>query len=70
MIVCQCRRISDRRLRREIHKGHRSLGDLCRQTNAGNDCGSCVRAIKELLEHEIGSPDHSRQEDGAEHATA
>lgn len=67
MIMCQCRRVSDRRLHKAIDHGCTTLAQVCRASGAGNDCGSCVRSIKEMLEQSLGSVEARRQLDGAPH---
>lgn len=64
MIVCQCRRVSDRRLHNAIDHGCTTLAQVCRASGAGNDCGSCVRSIKEMLERSLGSVGSARLLDG------
>lgn len=52
MIVCQCRVVSDRDVDAAVAEGARSLGQVCRSTGAGQDCGSCVFSIKaQLVQH-------------------
>jgi assimilatory nitrate reductase catalytic subunit len=41
MIVCVCRRVSDRAVDAAIHGGARDLPSLARATGAGADCGCC-----------------------------
>ncbi|MEY3734717.1 MAG: hypothetical protein RL347_2076 [Actinomycetota bacterium] len=50
MIVCQCKRVSDRKVASCVSKGCSSLRELCAQTGAGRDCGSCVRQLREMLD--------------------
>lgn len=50
MIVCQCKRVSDRKVASCVSKGCSSLRDLCAQTGAGRDCGSCVRQLRQMLD--------------------
>lgn len=49
MIVCQCAVVSDRDLAAAVQGGARTLGQACRQTGAGQDCGSCVFSLKRVL---------------------
>lgn len=46
MIVCQCKRVSDRKIARSVKGGCESLKSVCLSTGAGGDCGTCVRTIK------------------------
>jgi len=50
VIVCQCKRVSDRKVASCVKKGCSSLRELCAQTGAGRDCGSCVRQLREMLD--------------------
>jgi bacterioferritin-associated ferredoxin len=50
MIVCQCRRVSDRKVAACVSKGCSSLRELCASTGAGRDCGCCVRQLREMLD--------------------
>lgn len=49
VIVCQCAVVSDRDLAAAFDDGARTLGQACRQTGAGQDCGSCVFSLKRML---------------------
>lgn len=50
MIVCQCKRVSDRKVAACVRKGCSSLRELCASTGAGRDCGCCVRQLREMLD--------------------
>lgn len=53
MIVCHCSVVSDETIVRAVSEGARSVGQVCRATGAGRDCGSCVFTVKRLLcQHE------------------
>ena len=53
MIICHCAAVSDRSLTQAVADGARSLAQVCRITNAGRDCGSCVFNVRRLItEHE------------------
>lgn len=70
MIVCQCQRVSDRKVAASVRKGCSSLREVCAATGAGRDCGCCVRRLKELIEEHLapqGGPNPERQ---MAHATA
>lgn len=53
MIVCQCRRVSDRNVAASVRKGCSSLREVCAATGAGGECGCCVRRLKELIEQQL-----------------
>ena len=68
MIVCQCAVVNDGMVAAAVDAGARTVGQLCRSTGAGRDCGSCVFALKALLcEHDgqsVRSTDLAHQEAG------
>jgi bacterioferritin-associated ferredoxin len=49
VIVCHCRVVSDADLVEALDDGARTLGDACRRTGAGQDCGTCVFSVKKVL---------------------
>jgi bacterioferritin-associated ferredoxin len=50
VIVCQCKRVSDRKVASCVSNGCSSLRELCAETGAGRDCGCCVRQLREMLD--------------------
>lgn len=53
VIICHCAVVNDGQLRDAVDEGARTLGQVCRTTGAGRDCGSCVFALKRVIcEHE------------------
>ena len=55
MIVCHCAVVTDRDVRDAWTAGARSLGQACRATGAGTDCGTCVFSLKRLLCEHVDS---------------
>ena len=49
MIVCQCAVVSDRTIHAALTEGARTLGAVCRETGAAQDCGSCIFTVKALV---------------------
>ncbi|MCP5181956.1 MAG: (2Fe-2S)-binding protein [Pseudomonadales bacterium] len=49
MIVCVCRNVSDRDIRRAIAEGARSVTDIADALDAGTCCGLCRETTEELL---------------------
>lgn len=49
MIVCHCRVVTDRAVTAAVHAGAGSLAGVCRSTGAGQDCGSCVFAVRRVM---------------------
>ncbi len=63
MLVCICKAVSDRKIREEVRRGARSLMQVRQACNAGTDCGSCTRQIRQIISATAGAG-HDRQ-DGA-----
>lgn len=49
MIVCICKAVSDKRIRRAASEGIVTLRDLSRELGVGTCCGKCVPQARELL---------------------
>jgi bacterioferritin-associated ferredoxin len=49
MIVCHCKVVTDREIVDCIDHGARSVGQICRSSGVGQDCGGCVFSVKRLL---------------------
>ncbi|MDC5697580.1 (2Fe-2S)-binding protein [Intrasporangium calvum] len=53
MIICHCGVVNGDSVVRAVDAGARTLSQVCRSTGAGQDCGSCVFALRRLIcEHE------------------
>ena len=52
MIVCQCKRIRERQIRRSVRAGAVTLPAVCRSTGAGKACGGCHLAVSAIIESE------------------
>ena len=50
MIVCCCKRVSDRTIDQLARAGHDSVEAIGRACGAGTDCGACRCEIEERLE--------------------
>ena len=59
MLVCHCRRVSDREIRAFVRKGTRSVRDVCRSSGAGSRCGGCMPLVRELVRTEGEQVDES-----------
>ncbi|HET6626755.1 MAG TPA: (2Fe-2S)-binding protein [Nocardioidaceae bacterium] len=55
MIVCHCRVVSDRDVDAAVRGGARNLSQVCRSTGAGQDCGTCIFSVKQLVCQHEGS---------------
>jgi len=49
MIVCVCKRVSNREIHRRLEKGCRNVRDLGRSCRAGTDCGACTSQLVEMV---------------------
>jgi len=49
MIVCQCRRVTDRDVRAAFERGAEDLDDLVAACGAGTDCRGCRPTLEALL---------------------
>jgi bacterioferritin-associated ferredoxin len=50
VILCICRAVSDRTVRRAIAAGAATIEEVGRACRAGTDCGACQTAIAGLIE--------------------
>ena len=50
MIICVCRRVSDRDIARAVHEGCTSLDDLQVELGVATGCGKCRDSVCTLLE--------------------
>lgn len=55
MIVCVCKAVSDRTIRRAVGEGLSSLRELSRETGLGTCCGKCVPQAREVLGAALGT---------------
>lgn len=55
MIVCVCKRVSDRQILNVIQEGVSTPEGVARQCGAGSDCGSCKKAVAGLIEQHVSS---------------
>jgi bacterioferritin-associated ferredoxin len=55
VIVCHCRVVTDRAVTAAVAAGAGSLAGVCRSTGAGQDCGSCVFAVRRLMCEHVGT---------------
>jgi bacterioferritin-associated ferredoxin len=55
MIVCHCRGVTDRDLRRCISAGARSVGRVSRESGASTCCGGCRPLVRKIVEAELAA---------------
>ena len=56
MIICHCRGVNDRKVRKAIDKGARTIEEVGDACGAGTRCGGCHQALAELLAARTGQP--------------
>lgn len=56
MIVCHCRRITDRQIRKLVAEGARSVGEVARACGAATGCGGCATVVHEIIGNELDRP--------------
>lgn len=49
MYVCQCRAVTDGRVRAAVAAGARDPAELQRRCGAGGGCGGCLPALRAML---------------------
>ena len=54
MLVCHCRRVSDRSVAAAVSAGAPDVRTVVRETSAGTGCGGCVSTLRELIERALG----------------
>jgi bacterioferritin-associated ferredoxin len=52
VIVCHCKGVSDRAIRKAVRGGACTHRDVARACQAGSHCGGCVDAVSEILNSE------------------
>ena len=52
MIVCQCKGVTDRQIRRAVRDGANGRNEVILACTAGSNCGGCVPMIDSIIETE------------------
>lgn len=52
MIVCQCKGITERQIRRAVRNGANGRNEVILACTAGSNCGGCVPMIDSIIEAE------------------
>lgn len=55
MLVCHCRGVSDRQIKRAVKNGACSLREVARATGAGMRCGGCRENVAQVVEAALQS---------------
>ncbi|MEZ4333148.1 MAG: (2Fe-2S)-binding protein [Myxococcota bacterium] len=53
MLVCHCRGVSDRQIKRAVRNGACSVRQVARETGAGMRCGGCRANVTQLVEEAL-----------------
>ena len=56
LIVCHCRRITDRQIRKLAREGATSVGQVAGACGAATGCGGCATAVHEIVCEELDRP--------------
>lgn len=49
MLVCHCRGVSDREIKRLVREGASSTREIARATGAGMNCGGCRSNVRQVM---------------------
>lgn len=49
MIFCHCAVVGERQVADAVRAGARTTSQVCKATGAGQECGSCVFAVRRVL---------------------
>ena len=55
MLVCHCRGITDRQIKRAVREGASSVREVARSTGAGMRCGGCRSNVSQLVNSELSA---------------
>ena len=53
MLVCHCRGVTDRQIRRLVKDGAASTREVARATGAGLRCGGCRSNVKQIVDEAV-----------------
>jgi bacterioferritin-associated ferredoxin len=53
MLVCHCRGVTDRQIRRLVKDGAGSTREVARATGAGLRCGGCRSNVKQIVDEAV-----------------
>ncbi|MFK7822549.1 MAG: bacterioferritin-associated ferredoxin [Oligoflexales bacterium] len=54
MYVCLCNAVSDKQIKKAISDGASSVEEVQQVSNVGKNCGSCIFAVQEIIDREVG----------------
>lgn len=53
MLVCHCRGVTDRQIKRAVKNGACTLRDVARETGAGMRCGGCRSNVAQVVQEAL-----------------
>ena len=53
-VVCVCKQVTERRLRKAVKEGRRRFISVKQATEAGSACGMCQPIVEDIIKDEIG----------------
>ncbi|MEE9279193.1 MAG: (2Fe-2S)-binding protein [Myxococcota bacterium] len=56
MIVCSCRAVTDREIRRAALRGASTVEEIARSCRAGSGCGGCHPLLESLIDETRPAP--------------
>lgn len=51
-VVCLCKQVSERKIRKAVQEGHRRFVSVKRVTGAASSCGLCQPFVEDIIENE------------------
>ncbi|MCG8592547.1 MAG: (2Fe-2S)-binding protein [Proteobacteria bacterium] len=52
MLICHCKGVSDRAIRKAVREGATNASDVIERCGAGAGCGGCTEAVDEIVRSE------------------
>jgi bacterioferritin-associated ferredoxin len=49
VIVCHCRRVTDRQIRQTVREGAASVGEVAASCGAAAGCGGCATVVHDIV---------------------
>ena len=56
MIVCSCRGVNDRKIRKAVETGASTIEEVGESCAAGTRCGGCWPVLADLISEHTGTP--------------
>ena len=52
-VLCLCKQVTERKIRKAVREGHRRVVSVKRVTNAASSCGLCQPFVEDVIADEI-----------------